>query len=76
MNGARGRVRNFPTAHDLEKALQAAGVPEHELNAPQQVLSTGLPTFIPVNATSAKKLGVLEYRPKAVTEQSRWACCL
>lgn len=48
--------------HDLEKALQDAGVPEYELNAPQQVLNTGLPTFIPVNAATATELRVLRYR--------------
>jgi hypothetical protein len=35
-----------------------------------------LPTFIPVDAATATELGVLEYRKRAVTEQSRWACCI
>ena len=76
IEGARGRVRSFPTAHDLEKALQDAGVPDHELNGPQQVLNTGLPTFIPVNVATAQELGVLEYRERTVVEQTWWTCCL
>lgn len=58
---ARLRERQFPSPRELESALRMAGVAEEESQAPVQVFTTGLPTFISISEETAKRLGVLEF---------------
>lgn len=52
--------RFFSHPAELEDALRAAGVSDDDAYAPHLVFNNGLPTFIPVSADIARKLGVLD----------------
>ena len=51
--------RIFSHPDELEEALRAAGVSDGDAGAPFHVFNNSLPTFIPVSAEVARKLGVL-----------------
>lgn len=69
-DGLRVVDRGFSRPSDLEKALQAAGVAEHEMRATVKVFNTGMPTFISVSKEVARKLGVLEQVHSSIVPES------
>lgn len=59
-DGVFTKDQEFSHPNDLRNALQAAGVSDHESEAPLHVFRTGLPTFIPVSPEIAARLGLME----------------
>jgi hypothetical protein len=59
-NVANVKDREFAGPFVLEDALRSVGVSEYDSQAAHHVFHSGLPTFIPVTAELARKLGVLE----------------
>ncbi|HZP03854.1 MAG TPA: hypothetical protein VFB43_03060 [Terracidiphilus sp.] len=63
-DGVSARDQEFLNPHDLQNALRAAGVSDHESEAPLHVHHTGLPTFIPVSPEVATKLGLIDSKTR------------
>jgi hypothetical protein len=56
----RGIHREFERIHDLQTALEAAGVSEYESKSPLMAVNSGYSSFMSVSAEVAAKLGLLE----------------
>jgi hypothetical protein len=57
------KICEFERIHDLQSALEAAGISEHEFKSPLMAVNSGLSSLMPVSLDVAVKLGLLD-RPR------------
>jgi hypothetical protein len=55
-----GIHREFERIHDLQSALEAAGISEYESESPLMAVNSGFSSFMPVSLEVAVKLGLLD----------------